>query len=54
MDHVGQVSHFIMIHLFHPAVPNGSPSRGATLDAYILSCEFLRAIVYELLVRTGT
>jgi hypothetical protein len=23
-----------MTHLFHPAVPNGSPSRGATLDAY--------------------
>jgi hypothetical protein len=34
MGQVGQVSHFIMTHLDHPAVPNGSPSRGATLDAY--------------------
>jgi hypothetical protein len=34
---MGQVGHLKMTHLFHPAGPNESPSRGATLDAYLHS-----------------
>jgi hypothetical protein len=37
---MGQVGHLKMTHLFHPAGPNESPSRGATLDAYDMDATY--------------